>query len=970
MPAISVKPEPVFLIIEEPAGIDRREWPVTQGIPFPDQTLTRNTPVVILDPAGNPLPTQVDGLATWNADRRYVKWLLVDFPASLPAHSTGRFQLVHGAEIRPPSPAHPVCVTDSGASVSVSNDRIELVLHRGTADFFQGLRLLPPDAPPIPVLTAQRRPHLHLLVRDKTAPTRPPIECASDRGPLAPLIEVEAAGPLRASLLVRGYHFSPDGLRLCPYRLRIHLHAGQAEVGIEHTLILDQDPDRFALASFALRWPLGACAPRHAWVGDESQPRDLSASAASFGFRQTAADAFTMFDDRSEVATGRQAPGWIARTGPVFSLAAGLNETWRDYPVGLRFTPEALSLDFWPAEAGPLDFASPFAQPSHWIRESLPLAEDELKHRLEANPSAPLDLHFARLGEGPPALDRCDQWHSQIRRLALGRPYAFSNTDIAGACGTAKTHRAWIRFFTSEPNAPALDNLSRSHREPLLALPDPAYVCASGAVRLLHPRDPARFPAVEQALTELFDRLVLEPEGVCGLFGKFDHGELINGHTVNGPIAYRAFRRQPDPAHPPIRYLGVFNNESQDVIRQLWCFYLRTGRRDYFRAALAKSRHTEDVDFVHRLPRDAQVHPFPNYPDRCEGQMHYHSATHWSGPYVTSHSLVSGIATHYYLTGERRAREVALAMADNLVRNQTPNGLVREGGLHREVTGAASILLEAYQLTWAEPYRVLALNTLRMLRATAHPTGNLPSRIFTGRGPDGLDIDVEGTENRTGYPGGMLWYVLHDALAVFGETWIRDWILQLAEAWIQDIPCDDVIPADRARPAKKGLPVHEIAPGWLWHSWMSFPNFFFDPLIALAWKLTRDPRFLGYLVHRTRVFPDMARDAARCFTGHAFNALNHCGEAVPSLLGVLAEAGEERCQAAYALWKSERQAKGFPVYEGPTSGFDDVGMPQGALSHIDIHLGPLLEQPTDAPPPGRTRRGRWNPVQNRFESDL
>jgi hypothetical protein len=965
-PAPASAPCRIPLPIQEPGGIDRHGWPVTQGIPLPDHTLPRQAPVVVLDPDGQPLPTQSECLTTWGSNRRFVKWLLVDFPCSIKAQSANRFLLVGGGD-SPPPPAHPASVSDSGSRVRLSNGLIEVDLQRNAADFFKSLRLLATGGEPRTLLSPQRRPHLHLTAIDKQKPGAPPLEFASDIGPLAPLIEVEAAGPIRASVLVSGYHFSADGLRFCPYRLRIHLYAGRPDLRIEHTFIFDQAPERFALTSIALRWPLAADRPTTGWIGTPSAAPVAVAAPDTFGFIQSTVDTGHRWDGHHTFPAAGSAPGWISRGHSTLAIGAFLNETAREFPVGLRFTPDALSLDFWPAEAGPLDFTSPFAQPAVWIREPLPLPDDEMKRRLDSQPHTPLDLHFARLGTGPEALDRCDRLRRQLHTMDPHRPYAFSNTDVAGACGMAKTHRAWLSFAAAPPDPQAAATFSGAVREPLLALPEPEQVCASGAVRLLHPCDPTRFPATESALADLFEQLVLEPERVCSIAGKFDYGDLINGHNVNNPITYRAFRRQAEPWTAPLRHLGVFNNESQDVIRQLWCFYLRTGRRDYFRFAEAKSRHTEDVDFVHRLPRDAQVLPHPNLPRRCEGQMHYHSATHWSGPYVTSHSLVSGIVTHYLLTGDRRAREVALAMADSLVRNQTPNGLVRESGLHRELTGAVCTLLEACQLTGSESYRALALNTLALLRALANPTGNLPTRIFTGCGPDGTAVDAEGLDNRVGYPGGMLWYVLYDAWALFPEPWIREWILQLAEAWVHGVPCDDVLPAVRTQPAETGLSVHEIAPGWLWHSWLSFPNFFFDPLVALAWKWTGQPRFLGYLVHRARVFPDMARDAARLFTGHTFNVLNHCGESVPSVLAVLAEAGEGPCRSAYAAWIAEREADGFPVFEGPWSHFDGEGTPRGPVRSVTLRLGSPAASGTTDNPAGRVRFGAWNPQTQRFE---
>ena len=139
-------------------------------------------------------------------------------------------------------------------------------------------------------------------------------------------------------------------------------------------------------------------------------------------------------------------------------------------------------------------------------------------------------------------------------------------------------------------------------QEPVLALPSPEYVCGTGAVRLAHPANRRRFTEIEDALERLFDRLVLQPQQICRIYGSLVYGELINGHTKANQIVYRNYRNyRDDPSQWEniVITLGTFNNEAQDLIYQLWVYYLRTGERKYFRFAEAKSEHTEDVDFIH-----------------------------------------------------------------------------------------------------------------------------------------------------------------------------------------------------------------------------------------------------------------------------------------------------------------------------------------------------------------------------------
>lgn len=55
---ITRPPQRIALHVEEPAGVSRTAWPVTQGVPFADGELRRGRPVRIVSPEGHVLPAQ------------------------------------------------------------------------------------------------------------------------------------------------------------------------------------------------------------------------------------------------------------------------------------------------------------------------------------------------------------------------------------------------------------------------------------------------------------------------------------------------------------------------------------------------------------------------------------------------------------------------------------------------------------------------------------------------------------------------------------------------------------------------------------------------------------------------------------------------------------------------------------------------------------------------------------------------
>ena len=205
---------------------------------------------------------------------------------------------------------------------------------------------------------------------------------------------------------------------------------------------------------------------------------------------------------------------------------------------------------------------------------------------------------------------------------------------------------------------------------------------------------------------------------------------------------------------------------------------------------------------------------------------------------------------HNYVTGNRRAFTVARAAADNAVRNQTPGGVIQGQGLNREVTGPLLALVEVFEATWENRYLEVIERTLDVLRKANDPsTGASPVSLFTGMGDWKDEVWVQGADNRTDYPGGMLSHILFESDRLFGAEWIRDWIVRIADSWLYGVRCDDYIPAERVNPAPgkptELLRVNKVSDSWYWRSFIDYSNNNFDPVVALAYRITgpRVPAF-------------------------------------------------------------------------------------------------------------------------------
>ena len=84
--------------VAEHAGAPRSDWPVSGGVPFKRGAVKDAENVQLLDGSGEPVRLQREVLARWNDGS--VKWLLLDFFATLDANTTRTYTLRYGEGVQ------------------------------------------------------------------------------------------------------------------------------------------------------------------------------------------------------------------------------------------------------------------------------------------------------------------------------------------------------------------------------------------------------------------------------------------------------------------------------------------------------------------------------------------------------------------------------------------------------------------------------------------------------------------------------------------------------------------------------------------------------------------------------------------------------------------------------------------------------------------------------------------------------
>ena len=267
--------------------------------------------------------------------------------------------------------------------------------------------------------------------------------------------------------------------------------------------------------------------------------------------------------------------------------------------------------------------------------------------------------------------------------------------------GMAKTHELWFSFLSGDPDEELLARFCQAAEAPLLATCTPTYACATQAVGELQPANPEKYFGYDAWLNRALDahlaRRKKERE-----YGILNYGDWFGERRVN------------------------WGNLEYDFAHGLFLQYLRSGQRCYFSRAEQAARHHIDVDVIHATNPHLKN---PWGPAPQVGEIWLHCLNHTGGYYKDAplpvgrtyqmghstnfgHVWLSGNLDYYYLTGDRRAREVALQMADAMVRHMPTTY-----GTHIRALGWPMIMvLHAYEATGDKRYLDAATLNWQVLR--------------------------------------------------------------------------------------------------------------------------------------------------------------------------------------------------------------------------------------------------------------
>ncbi|WP_321474715.1 hypothetical protein [uncultured Paludibaculum sp.] len=625
-----VSPSGASFRIDEPAGVDRRDWPVTVGVPLRRGTVT-SVKDLRLSTSGHGRPFQAEPLAYW--PDRSIKWVLLDLQTDLPKSQGSLYTLEKGPAATAPS--KPLATqTPTGVRVDTGTLAFEVdrngtgMVDRAWLDLNHDGQYQPGEL--VVGTTGGRRSILDFVRSDDYRTGDHDIRGTLDASTLRlASVAIETNGPFRAVIIIRGD--CANG-RPSPFTLRLEAYAGKSWIRAQHTFTLTLDPDRHFLTATGLRLPLTMQGPAKASIGGLASGQVDIAEATQEGLNHAVVNAVDPVTgavrNLSETAS---LPGWVDLTGDRWGVTVAVQNFREEFAKGLAVDAlhKEITAWFWPPSAPPLDLR----RYSRWT--------------------------YPQVGETNPSVK------------------SFDLRSVGNATGFSKTSSAVIAFHTG-PVTEA-DQLTAGFQSRPVAICNPDYYSELGLTTGIPASKPGQFPQLERTITDSDDWFLFN-RARFSWYGLVDYGDI--GHMSRPAFQYDEdgkFHFRDGWAYDIGRW-GWTNTEGQDALSYFLSFF-HTGYRPYFDAGAIAAAHNRDVDIFHWGPERYQGHT-------------RHNVNHWGDADTEIRiSQPSPTRFQYYLTGDPRTREIITNVVEELfanysLRQSADLGAVLYGCLVRwEMTG-------------------------------------------------------------------------------------------------------------------------------------------------------------------------------------------------------------------------------------------------------------------------------------------
>jgi len=637
------------LTVNSIAAVSDRACPITGGIPFPRGGLSTEDRIRVFDSSDTELQVQTEVLATWDTERRQVRWLLVDFQA---------------------------------AGLKLGRNQLELRYESGTPPNETAASVDPRESswPPEKIIES-----LYMVDQDGR-------HCSAALDDDETLIETETAGRLRTEVRAHLWHKDREGRRRCRAILRLHYYAGIDQVRVLHSVVMDADPERVKIRGMGLKLAGPDDTANAVRLSGEQGDKQVIQATGPVALLQNRDDHFAVTGRLPQ--EGRRSGTWLCVSGHRDSTGVFVRNGWEEFPKRLSWDGRAINIELWPTDGCPMLDLGAIATPV-----LKPTTEEQLRAGLAEHPAATVSLYrFVTKGQKDWTLKSVVPLMQQAKQLEeelLGGRFAYYYLVFGqNGQGSMKTHEIVLTKLPAQVDDRRLTDLATCVRYPPVLTASPEWNCSTGAFGPHVPYGGGEFADVDRAMTyaELEDTAKFREQ--LHLFGARDFGDYLNGNPATAGALYHVYG--PDAEVRITDRIGWMNSESQDSTVGAWLQFLRTCDPQIFYRAESACEHIATVD---------QQHSFAN-PDQHTAVTFYHTLNHHDGGPSPSHTLSGGYLLGYFITGDRALRDTALANADHFLQRQQTDGSGWYAGTSpsRQNIAPMTCVMNAYTLTWDEKY--------------------------------------------------------------------------------------------------------------------------------------------------------------------------------------------------------------------------------------------------------------------------
>jgi PcRGLX-like N-terminal RIFT barrel domain len=326
----------VKLTVSDASGTARKAGTVTSGVPFA-RGAVKDVKKLSVSVDGKAVPAQFEALARW--DDGSVRWALLDCQADVAAG--GKTELIIRDDGKNPAPAAAVKVVPAPEKLVISTGPMKLVVDRKKFTLLSSVTV---DGKQL--ITSASRGLVLYTADGKEVLASPPQ-----------LVKVERAGPLRATVLLRGTFAGVHGGKL-GYSLRLHAYAGAKFVKLRVWLEnrgahgyagrkQKPTPEWFAFDGLSVELGLGLGAEISAECEGASAKGSLKVLQRG---GKLAAMKYAVKSGGKQLKSGARTDGVMTLSGDGGKLTAAMRHFWQNCEKAVELDGKALKLWIWPRE--------------------------------------------------------------------------------------------------------------------------------------------------------------------------------------------------------------------------------------------------------------------------------------------------------------------------------------------------------------------------------------------------------------------------------------------------------------------------------------------------------------------------------------------------------------------------------------------------------------------------------------------